>query len=72
MQRAAGLALVISGLGVAILYWATTGLGHDRDAAIRFVLATILWAGLALTINRQGTIARDARRPVSPIGSRAR
>jgi hypothetical protein len=72
MQRAAGLALVISGLGVAILYWATTGLGHDRDAAIRFVLATILWAGLALTIKRQGTVARDARRAVSPIGSRAR
>lgn len=71
MQRAAGLALILSGVGLAILYWATTGLGHDRDAAIRFVLATVLWAGLVLTINRQGTAAGDARRPVSPIGSRA-
>jgi len=72
MQRAAGLALVLSGLGLALLYWATTGLGHDRDAAIRFVLASILWGGLVLTINRQGSAARDARRPVSPIGSQAR
>lgn len=72
MQRAAGLALILSGMGFAILYWATTGLGHDRDAAIRFILATILWGGLVLTVNRQGTAASDARRPVSPMGSRAR
>lgn len=71
LQRAAGVALVLSGLALAVLYWATTGLGHDRDAAIRFVLATILWAGLVLTITREGTAARDARRPVSPIGSRS-
>jgi drug/metabolite transporter (DMT)-like permease len=71
MQRAAGVALILSGLGFALLYWATTGLGHDRDAAIRFVLATILWAGLVITISREGTVARDARRPVSPVGSRS-
>jgi hypothetical protein len=53
MQRAASLTLVISGLAFAILYWATTGLGHDRDAAIRFFLATILWGGLVITIGRQ-------------------
>jgi hypothetical protein len=71
MQRAASLTLILSGVGFAILYWVTTGLGHDRDASIRFMLATILWGGLVLTINRQGTAARDARRPVSSIGSRA-
>lgn len=71
MHRAASLTLVLSGLGLALLYWVTTGLGHDRDAAIRFMLATILWGGLVLTINRQGTAARDARRPVSSMGSRA-
>lgn len=71
MHRAASLTLVLSGLGLAILYWVTTGLGHDRDAAIRFMLATTLWSGLVLTINRQGSAARDARRPVSPMGSRA-
>ena len=67
MQRAAGLALVVSGLGFATLYWATTGLGHDRDAAIRFILATILWCGLVLTINRPEL--GDTRRPVSPFDS---
>jgi drug/metabolite transporter (DMT)-like permease len=72
MQRLASLTLVLSGLGLAILYWVTTGRGHDRNAAMRFILATILWGGLVLTINRQGTAARDARRPVSPIGSGAR
>ena len=71
LQRAAGVALVLSGLGLAVLYWATTGLGHDRDAAIRFALATVLWAVLVLTISREGTRAKDARRPVSPIGSRS-
>ena len=72
MQRVASVALVLSGLGFAILYWVTTGLGHDRDAAIRFTLVTILWGGLVLTINRKGTAARDARRPVASIGSRTR
>ncbi len=71
MLRVASLALVVSGLGFAMLYWVTTGLGHDRDAAIRFFLATILWGGLVLTVNRQGTAARDARRQASSIGSRA-
>jgi hypothetical protein len=71
MQRVASLTLILSGLAFAILYWVTTGLGHDRDAAIRFILATILWGGLVLTINRRGTAARDARRTVSAIGSRA-
>ena len=71
IQRVASLTLVLSGLGLAILYWVTTGLGHERDAAMRFILATILWGGLVLTINRQGTAARDARRPVPSIGSRA-
>jgi hypothetical protein len=71
MHRAASLTLVLSGLILALLYRMTTGLGHDRDAAIRFILATILWGGLVLTINRQGTAARDARRPVSSMGSRA-
>jgi hypothetical protein len=70
MHRAASLTLVLSGLGLALLYWVTTGLGHDRDAAIRFFLVTILWGGLVLTVNRQGTRARDARRPVSSMGSR--
>jgi hypothetical protein len=65
------LTLVVSGLGLALLYWVTTGLGHDRDAAIRFFLATILWGGLVFTINRQGTAARNARQPVSSMGSRA-
>lgn len=72
MHRTASLTLVLSGLGLALLYWVTTGLGHDRDAAIRFLLATILWGGLVLTINRQGSAARNARRPVSSMGSRAR
>jgi dipeptide/tripeptide permease len=71
MQRVASLALVLSGIGFAVLYWVTTGLGNDRDAAIRFILATILWGGLILTISRQGTAARDARQPESSIGSRA-
>jgi hypothetical protein len=71
MHRAASVTLVLGGLGLAILYWVTTGLGHDRDSAIRFILATILWGGLVLTINRQGTAARDARRPVASMGSRA-
>lgn len=71
MHRAASVTLVLSGLALAMLYWVTTGLGHDRDAAIRFLLATILWSGLVLTINRRGTAAKDARRPVSSIGSRA-
>lgn len=71
MQRVASMTLVLGGLGLAILYRVTTGLGHDRDAAIRFILATILWSGLVLTINRRGTAAGDARRPVSSIGSRA-
>jgi drug/metabolite transporter (DMT)-like permease len=71
MQRIASLTLVLSGVILAILYWVTTGLGHDRDAATRFILATILWSGLVLTINRRGTAARDARQPVSAIGSRA-
>jgi drug/metabolite transporter (DMT)-like permease len=71
MQRAASLALVLSGLGLAILYWVTTGLGHDRDAATRFVLATILWGGLVLTISRQGTAAAtQSRQPVPSAGSR--
>jgi drug/metabolite transporter (DMT)-like permease len=71
MQRAAEVVLILSGLGFALLYWATTGLGHDRDAAIRFVLATVLWSGLLLTISREETATRDARRPVSPVGSRS-
>lgn len=58
MQRAAGLALVLSGIGLAILYWLTTGLGHDRDAAIRFVLATIIWGGLVITVNRRPAPSR--------------
>jgi hypothetical protein len=60
LQRAAGVALVMSGLGLAALYWATTGLGHDRDAAIRFVLATVLWAVLVLTISREATDSSTA------------
>jgi hypothetical protein len=71
MQRVASLTLVLSGVILAILYWVTTGLGHDRDAATRFILATILWSGLVLTVNRRGTATRDARRPVQAIGSRA-
>jgi hypothetical protein len=71
MHRAASLTLVLSGLGLALLYWVTTGLGHDRDAAIRFILATILWSGLVITISRRGTAARDVRPPISSMGSRA-
>jgi hypothetical protein len=71
MHRAASLTLVLSGLALAFVYWVTTGLGHDRDAAIRFILATILWGGLVITINRRGTAARDVRPPISSMGSRA-
>jgi hypothetical protein len=62
LQRAAGVALVLSGIGLAVLYWATTGLGHDRDAAIRFALATVLWAVLVVTISREGTASSAAIR----------
>jgi hypothetical protein len=70
LQRAAGVALVLSGLGLAVLYWATTGLGHDRDAAIRFVLATFLWAGLVLTISREGASSTAIGNPPSRVSVR--
>jgi dipeptide/tripeptide permease len=68
MQRAAGLVLIVSGVGFAVFYWVTATPGHERDAAIRFILVSILWSGLALALSRQGTTP-GVRAKVAPFGS---